>query len=385
MSVATVNPNSFLGARDERWVWPVIPDSFLGARDERWVWPLLSPTASLEPEVSVATVIPMSFLGARGERWVLGEDLWYHPCQEMLASGVQRYYLSPHTPYTPRDAAVGFTKVLPLPTHPKGWWCGVYKGTTSPHTPQGMLLLGLQRYYLSPDTPRDGAVGFTKVLPLPTHPKGWCCGVYRGITSPHTPQGMLLWVYKGTTSPHTPGTLASLLLALLIAYASWFLVEQRAATTPLQRTRFWLVLFSSAHIFPAAFIWASMLLPQVCFGQPTLRFPCGFQSRACLVMLDAGFCSVWPIQPYFRFLISVSIGVCFVLSHSCSAKKKKSDNHWWEQGCHWTFAKNNWKSTCACRLTENEPEKRQKVQKEKDEIGENREYLHTGVFWSGKK
>ena len=37
-----------------------------------------------------------------------------------------------------------------------------------------------------------------------------------------------------------------------LTYASWFLVEQRAATTPLQRTRFWLVLFSSAHVVPAA-------------------------------------------------------------------------------------------------------------------------------------
>ena len=110
-----------------------------------------------------------------------------HTPQGMLLWGLQRYYLSPHTP---RDGAVGFTKVLPLPTHPKGWCCGVYKGTTSshtPHTPQGMVLWGLQRYYLSPHTPRDGAVGFTKVLPLPTHPKGWCCGVYKGTTSPHTP------------------------------------------------------------------------------------------------------------------------------------------------------------------------------------------------------
>ena len=95
-------------------------------------------------------------------------------------------------------------------------------------------------------------------------------------------------------------------------------MEQRAATAPLQRTRFWLVLLSSAHVIPAAFISASVLLRQVCFGRPTLRFPCGFQSRACLVMLDAGFRSVWPIQPHLRFLISVSIGVCFVLSHSCS-------------------------------------------------------------------
>ena len=93
-----------------------------------------------------------------------------HTPQGMLLWGLQRYYLSPHTPYIPRDGAVGFTKVLPLPTHPKGWCCGVYKGTTSPHTPQGMVLWGLQRYYLSPHTPRDGAVGFTKVLPLPRHP-----------------------------------------------------------------------------------------------------------------------------------------------------------------------------------------------------------------------
>ena len=105
---------------------------------------------------------------------------------------------------------------------------------------------------------------------------------------------------------------------LTLTYASWFLVEQRAATTPLQRTRFWLVLFSSAHVVPAAFILASVLLRQVCFMRPTLHFPCGFQSRACLVMLDADFRSVWPIQPHLRFLISVSIGVCFVLSHSCS-------------------------------------------------------------------
>ena len=169
-----------------------------------------------------------------------------HTPQGMLLWGLQRYYLSPHTP---RDAAVGFTKVLPLPTLPKGCCCGVYKGTTSPHTPQG-LLWGSQRYYLSPHTPRDATVGFTKVLPLPrhpAHPKGCCCGVYKGTTSPHTSQGMLLWglqryylsphfprdvavgftkvlplpthpkgcycgVYKGTTSPQTPRTPQGMLL-----------------------------------------------------------------------------------------------------------------------------------------------------------------------------
>ena len=151
--------------------------------------------------------------------------------QGMLLWGLQRYYLSPHTP---RDAAVGFTKVLPLPPHPKGCCCGVYKSTTSPHTPQGMLLWGLQRYYLSPHTPRDAAVGFTKVLPLPrhphtprdaavgftkvlplpthpVHPNRFCCGMYKGTTSPHTPrtsQGMQLsGVQRNYLSPHTPCTL----------------------------------------------------------------------------------------------------------------------------------------------------------------------------------
>ena len=105
-----------------------------------------------------------------------------------------------------------------------------------------------------------------------------------------------------------------------LTYASWFLVEQRATTTPLQRTRIWLVLFSSAHVVPAAFISASVLLRQVCFGRLTLCFPCGFQSRACLVMLDACFHRMRPIRHHLRFLISVSIGVCFVLSHSCSCE-----------------------------------------------------------------
>ena len=55
-------------------------------------------------------------------------------------------------------------------------------------------------------------------------------------------------------------------------------MEQRAATTPLQRPRFWLVPFRSAHVVPAAFISASVLLSQFCFGRPTLRFPC-FQAE----------------------------------------------------------------------------------------------------------
>ena len=93
--------------------------------------------------------------------------------------------------------------------------------------------------------------------------------------SSHPSSLSTLWISSSSAFPATSLT--------YLTYASWFLVEQRAATTPLQRTQFWLVLFSSAYVVPAAFISASVLLRQVCFGRPTLRFPCGFQSRAKLV------------------------------------------------------------------------------------------------------
>ena len=49
----------------------------------------------------VASVIPNSFLGARSESWALGEDQCSRPSKGMLLSGLQRYYLSPDTPCTP--------------------------------------------------------------------------------------------------------------------------------------------------------------------------------------------------------------------------------------------------------------------------------------------
>ena len=101
-------------------------------------------------------------------------------------------------------------------------------------------------------------------------------------------------------------------LSTKLTYASWFLGEHRAATTLLKRIRFWEVFFSSAHVIPTAFTSASILLRQVCLVRPTFRFPCRFQSRACLVTFAAGFRRVWPIHPYFRFWVSVSIGACLV-------------------------------------------------------------------------
>ena len=185
------------------------------------MWPLLSLTDFLEQEVRVECLVRTS-VPAHPEECccsVYRSTASLHTPQGMLLWGLQRYYLSPHTPYTPRDAAVlwglqryylspkGCGVYTPL-LHPKGCCCGVYRGTTSPHTPQGMLLWGLQRYYLSPHTPRDAAVVFTEVLPLPTHPKGCCCGVYKGTTSPHTPhtsQGMVMWgLQRYYLSSHTP-------------------------------------------------------------------------------------------------------------------------------------------------------------------------------------
>ena len=80
------------------------------------------------------------------------------------------------------------------------------------------------------------------------------------------------------------------------------------------------ILFRSTRVIPAAFTSASTLLRQVCFGQPTSRFSCGFHSRVCLMTFFASFCSALPIHLPFLFLISVSrfTGACLILAHNCS-------------------------------------------------------------------
>ena len=55
------------------------------------------------------------------------------------------------------------------------------------------------------------------------------------------------------------------------------------------------------------------------------------------------------------------------------------------QGCHWTFAKITENLHVRGRLTENEHKKRQKVQKEKDEIGENRERIGPKITEKNRK
>ena len=84
-----------------------LPAKAEGARSiHRWLR-MHRPLTSFSPPAEavyrgVATVIPNSFLGARCESWVLGEDQCSRPSKGMLLSGLQRYYLSPDTPCTPR-------------------------------------------------------------------------------------------------------------------------------------------------------------------------------------------------------------------------------------------------------------------------------------------
>ena len=83
-----------------------LPAKADGARStHRWLR-MHQPLTSFSPPAEadcrgVATVIPNSFLGARSESWVLGEDQCSRQPQRMLLSGLQRYYLSLDTPYTP--------------------------------------------------------------------------------------------------------------------------------------------------------------------------------------------------------------------------------------------------------------------------------------------
>jgi len=62
----------------------------------------------------------------------------------------------------------------------------------------------------------------------------------------------------------------------------------------------------------------SRLLLQVVVGRPCLRFPWGFQSSACLVMLVGTRLRVCPIHRHFRSLMVSGIGLCCVLLQSSS-------------------------------------------------------------------
>ena len=102
--------------------------------------------------------------------------------------------------------------------------------------------------------------------------------------------------------------------------------EQKPSTI-LRSTQFWAVFFSSFQQCPILNICASVSLSRVFLGLPFFLFPCGFQVRACLVMLLAGFLRMWPIQPHFllqicsatspRFISPLATGHTTLCADSC--------------------------------------------------------------------
>ena len=96
------------------------------------------------------------------------------------------------------------------------------------------------------------------------------------------------------------GSILILGLRSLLTYLGLLQLEHRPSTIPLQHTRFWTASHAPFQLSFGALSSASVSRLQLLQGRPLLRFPWGFQLRACRVMLAGGFLSVWPIQPHFR-------------------------------------------------------------------------------------
>ena len=63
------------------------------------------------------------------------------------------------------------------------------------------------------------------------------------------------------------------------------------------------MLIISCRVYPIFFTSDAMSRRQVFLGRPLFFFPCGFHVRVCLVVLDWGFLSVWPIKRRFLHFI----------------------------------------------------------------------------------
>ena len=104
----------------------------------------------------------------------------------------------------------------------------------------------------------------------------------------------------------------------IIDYDEYLLLlqlEHRSSTIPLQHTRFWAASHAPFQLSFWALSSASVSRLQLLQGRPLLRFPWGFQLRACRVMLAGGFLSVWPIQPHFLWRICLASGSRPACSH----------------------------------------------------------------------
>ena len=96
------------------------------------------------------------------------------------------------------------------------------------------------------------------------------------------------------------------------------LLGHRPLTRVLQALRFWAVFSSCFQVPPIALMSSCRSRRHEFLGRPLLLFPCGFQDRACLVMLSAGFLNVWPIHLHLLWRISVPAGFWSVCCHSSS-------------------------------------------------------------------
>ncbi|KAH9584739.1 hypothetical protein MS3_00000245 [Schistosoma haematobium] len=93
-------------------------------------------------------------------------------------------------------------------------------------------------------------------------------------------------------------------------------MEHRQPTSILQPTLSWAFFSSSIQFWFIFLMFISISRRNVFFGLPLFLWPSGFHARACLVTQLSAFLNVCPIHFQRFFLISSSIGIWFVLSHS---------------------------------------------------------------------
>jgi hypothetical protein len=87
-------------------------------------------------------------------------------------------------------------------------------------------------------------------------------------------------------------------------------VEHRAITNFCQQTLFFAICLTSIQDTFCSCSSVKIVLFQVILSLPFLLSPCGFQSLFC------SFLKVCPIHFHFLIFISLSIGICCVVSHS---------------------------------------------------------------------
>ena len=89
-------------------------------------------------------------------------------------------------------------------------------------------------------------------------------------------------------------------------------------------TQLWAVFYSSFQEWLLLCISASVSLCHMFLGLSLFLLRCGFQVRACLVILPAGFLRMWSIQLHFLLSICEATGSWFtVLQWNCIMKLKR--------------------------------------------------------------